>query len=150
MRRSLIREQLLASLEHWATTALFQKNKNVDAVRLLKIAWEADLKSMEKFLSHTQCLIAQFLRDSQQRQRWCQIASTFHPDDFDLAFLLANELGLAQQHAEAEGCYRQALAIQPNNAAVWNDWGTTLHQQKKYNQAIAKYKKPSKSIHVSL
>ena len=61
-----------------------------------------------------------------------------HPKNFWLHFSLGN---VTRDLGERAGCYRAALALQPNNSAAFNNLGNVLHQQKDLEGAVACYQK---------
>jgi eukaryotic-like serine/threonine-protein kinase len=70
------------------------------------------------------------------RQAWQR-----HPDDFWLAFQLANVLHWQQEHAEAAGFCRAALALRPGSSMVHSNLGIVLDYQRKREEAIEEYRR---------
>jgi serine/threonine protein kinase/Flp pilus assembly protein TadD len=94
----------------------------------------ANLVLLAGALSHAQGQAAAvaLLRQAQQR----------YPADFqvnyELAFLLIQEPGM---QAEAVGFLRAALALRPDNTAVYNQLGVALYYQGKHAEAMDAYRK---------
>jgi serine/threonine protein kinase/Tfp pilus assembly protein PilF len=93
----------------------------------------ANLVLLAGALSRAQTLApaVSLLRKAQQR----------HPADFwinfELAFLLYGERG---SEAEAVGYLRAALALRPESTGVYNNLGTALYRQGKWEEAAAAYR----------
>jgi tetratricopeptide (TPR) repeat protein/tRNA A-37 threonylcarbamoyl transferase component Bud32 len=64
-----------------------------------------------------------------------------YPQDFWLNFELGTALQLRKQAGEAVGYYRAALALRPNASAVYNNLGIALEAKGALDRAIACWKK---------
>jgi tetratricopeptide (TPR) repeat protein len=68
-------------------------------------------------------------------------ARRLYPSDFWLNFDLGTALQRAKQWEAALGCYRAALAVRPETAAVYNNLGNALHDKKQLDEAIREFRK---------
>ncbi len=162
IRSSPIRKHLLATLDDWAKALhRLQKYQARDRVLAVTLKVEPDValrdpkqwtqpKQIEEWLQGADdrttsaslvLLVAQGIEDATLKQRWLEAHYLRHPDWFDLLF----ELGyLAWEQARwqaAIGYYRAALAIRPNNHAVWHNLGSAYKAAGKPDQAAAAYRK---------
>lgn len=55
-------------------------------------------------------------------------------------FLVGNAFYFKSDFLKADEAYKKATEINPNIAKVWNNWGASLLNQKKYNEGIANFK----------
>jgi serine/threonine-protein kinase len=160
IRRSPVREPLLAALDDWA----FTRGVGADADRILDVAMRADaddrrnqFRDLWRHRKRSElvalayeidpgtlspaalCGLGQALaRQPEARVRLLRRAQARYSDDFWLVYELAIALQLAGiQSDEVVTCYRVALALQPRNGAVWNDLGALLNNQGKFTEAEA-------------
>jgi tetratricopeptide (TPR) repeat protein len=171
IQQSVIKEQLLASLEHWL---LNPKDRDLNGQLLRKRLWELislvdpdpwvnkvrnvvvskDLAAIEKLadqLHQEQGLLRQLSPSmlnfvslslpEAKRESWRRLGQSLHPADFWCNFGLANFLSEKKRPAEAIGYYYAALAIRPNTSAVYNNLGIALRDQKNLPAAIDAFKK---------
>jgi serine/threonine protein kinase/tetratricopeptide (TPR) repeat protein len=168
IRTSAIRVQLVAALDEWAYIKDRLRAGSGDALRavagladddrwrgqlrdpqvlkdraaLERLAAEegvllqppANLVLLAGALSHAKGWAAAvaLLRRAQQRY-----PADFHVN-YELAFLLTGAPGM---QAEAVGFLRAALALRPDNTAVYNNLGIALYYQGKHAEAEAAYRK---------
>jgi tetratricopeptide (TPR) repeat protein len=168
IQQSIIKEQLLAALEHWA---LFLKDRNNRLLRrhlweLISLAdpdpWAKEVRmlavsndraAIEKLadklqrdqglasrVSPTMLIFLTPRLPEGKQESWLRIGQSHHPGDFWCSFNLANFLN-EKKPAEAIGYYYVALAIRPNTDAAWYNLGVTLYHQKNLPAAIDAYKK---------
>jgi tetratricopeptide (TPR) repeat protein len=66
------------------------------------------------------------------------VAQRQHPTDFWVHFDMAQALGSKDPLTleKVAGCYRTALGLRPRNAAAWTNFGNTLWEQGKPDEAI--------------
>lgn len=168
IRKSAIRQQLVAALDDWAFVAMVANQKGLTE-KLLSIARMADPDVLRdrirdpnlwrnrpamKKLSHEILKDSrafsqqspQFLNlvggllNNREELPWRRKAVLFNPRDFWLTFGLGNALMPANPQ-EAAGYYRAALAIRPESSAAWNNLGKALTEQKKFDEALAACRK---------
>ena len=60
-------------------------------------------------------------------------------DHFDATQLLAASLAQAKQFSEAIPYFESAITLNPDNAAVLNNYGHCLHALNRYESALEKY-----------
>ena len=55
-------------------------------------------------------------------------------------FLVGNAFYFKSNFPKADEAYKKAAELNPNDAKVWNNWGASLFNQKKYDEGIVKSK----------
>ncbi len=166
--QSPIKDQLLAALDDWAYWEHRARHPDL-AGRLLGIARRADpdpwrdkirdpalLKNQQGVVKYARealrddeslarlspqmlNLVALRLPNGPTKTTWLRTAQALHPADFWINYSIA--YSLAKEDARtATGYFRAALAVRPNNAAVYNGLGMALHNQGDRPAAIAAYK----------
>jgi serine/threonine-protein kinase len=167
--RSPIKEQLLAALDAWASTAWHSRQTELQD-RLLQIArhadpdpWKdqvrnptlwrnqqalqtlagkvrADKKSLARLSPQMLEIFGYLLQGKGEAEAWLREAHTLHPADFWLNIRLSEVL-CNTRPAQAEGFCRAALAVRSHSHAAWHNLGVALHRQKDLARAIVAYKK---------
>jgi tetratricopeptide (TPR) repeat protein len=169
IQQSVIKEQLLAALEHWALI-LKDRDPNNQLIRRLwevvslvdpdpwankvrKLAVADDRAAIEELADELQrdqgllgglspamlLVLAKMLPEAKQ-ESWLRMGQSLHRGDFWCNFALADFLRSKKKRSEATGYYSVALAIRPNTAAVYNNLGVALLDQKKLPAAIDAFK----------
>jgi tetratricopeptide (TPR) repeat protein/serine/threonine protein kinase len=170
IRRSRVKEQLLAALDNWAFVA-WGRGQQTLAARLLQVARRADpdrwrdrLRDLATWtkpqttkaladqlltqktawdqLSPQMLDLVGMLLDAAQgdAEGWLRRAQARHPQDFWLSLNLANVL-LKAKRGEAAGYYRVALAVRPQSGAAWTGLGNALADQPDLKGAVAAFQK---------
>jgi superkiller protein 3 len=173
IRRSAVKEQMIAALDDWALSAWLLGKKDLQQ-RLLSLArtvdpdpwrdqlrdpatWQdpqklkaltgkllADKKALAGLSPQMLDLVGMLLGASKADAiDWLRQAHALYPNDFWLSFNLANMLTRARPE-EAARFYRAALAIRPASPVVWNNLGMVLENQKDFHGARATYQKALK------
>jgi tetratricopeptide (TPR) repeat protein len=166
IRKSAIKEQLVAALDDWSDVAWRRYQKSLHA-RLLRVARLADPDPSRDQVrdpaawTDPQCgkaLAAKLLGNKIALDRlspqvlglvghflfflkgdpegWLRQAQAQHPNDFWLNFELANVLGKSRP-GEAAGFFRAALAVRPQSTAAWTNLGNVLYFQNDLPGAVA-------------
>jgi serine/threonine protein kinase/Flp pilus assembly protein TadD len=162
IRRSAIREQLVAALDDWslATTNGIQRwqlarlASSVDADPMWRdrlpgvIVWD-ERAALERLAAEAPAaqLSPQFLtllgvrlrRAGADAERFLRTAQRLHPADFWLNLDLAMTLLRKSRPADAVGFLRAALAVRPDCSYVHNKLGLALIRLGKSEEAIAAY-----------
>ena len=165
IQQSVIKEQLLATLEDWAlhandllrkrlleAIALADPDPGVNRVR--KLAFSNNLAAIEKLADELQrdqgllrrlspsmvILLGERLPQAKQ-ESWMRVGQTLYPTDFWLNFQVAVFFSKKDRPSEAIAYYFAALAIRPNSAAVYNNLGLAFHDLKNLPAAVEAYKK---------
>lgn len=159
---SPIKEQLVAALDDWSATISDQQELDrlqgvtrlvdpdprwKDRLRQSK-AWN-DKQEVARLAQESPANVspqAHFLMTLLLRRNgldvlaWLRKAQALYPRDFWLNFELGNEVSKISP-IEAEGYFRVALAVRPQNTAAHMNLGLALHHQKRLDEAIAEYRK---------
>jgi serine/threonine protein kinase/Flp pilus assembly protein TadD len=171
IRRSPIKDQLLAALDEWAYLAWMQKDTAVQE-RLLRVArladpdpWRRQVRDADTWKSgrRLQELAGKALADNKKLSRLSpqmlnllgllveaaegdaeevlRQAQVHYPTDFWINFDLGRALDKNKRPQQAEAFYRAALAIRPTSGAAWNNLAIVLNAQKHKKGAIQAYYK---------
>jgi Tfp pilus assembly protein PilF len=169
IRRSAIKEQLLAAIDNRAFVSLVKQDRgrlmrllhfarrvdpdpwkdrvrDFDAwsdVKKLKVLASEALKSsriMSRLSPQIALLLGILLNKHGEGEKWLRQVQLLHPADFALNLHLG--LALAENRPEqSEGYYRAALAIRPQSTAAWTNLGNTLFRRKDAARAADAYRK---------
>jgi len=171
IRRSAIREQLVAGLDDWARisgiakkidlrqrlfaiAALVQPDpfrdllrdpnrwNDVSELQQFKQSLLADEKAFAELSPAMKVLLAAVL-DGRNLNGidWLYASQLAHPRDFWINFLLAWQLERFGDASISAGFYRAAIAVRPENALAWYNLGVVLRKQTLNDQAILTWKK---------
>ena len=165
IRKSPIREQIVAALDDWAMVAHFMKQHQLqkqllniarlsdeDAWRnkfrdpqvwdqpqtLWKYAQEMPVKS--RTLSLCSLIGVMLKEDPTRAEQWMRKIQANHPNDFWVNFRLGNML-LHRQPKDAIGFYRAALAVRPHSSVVYLNMGIAMRHQRNPAGAIKQFEK---------
>jgi serine/threonine-protein kinase len=163
VRRSAVREQLVAALDHWARITRDRRTRAWllavarqadpdpwrnrfrnpavwrDRAALQKLAGEARVDQLSPpLLAILGSMLAQRGGDG---VGFLTAAREQYPQDFWLNFRLGNMLRKAKKSEKAIAYYRVALALRPETNAVYNNLGLALGAQGDMAAAIAALKK---------
>jgi serine/threonine protein kinase/Flp pilus assembly protein TadD len=169
VRRSAIKEQLLAALDDWAFVTWTHGQKDLHR-RLLLVTRRADpdprkdqirdpalwnnpqaLRALADKVQADQAL-ARFspqildllgllqTKDKAKAEGWLRQAQALYPTDFWINYNLAITL-LTAKPQQAEGFLRAAIAVRPASTAAWNNLGNALRAQKDLASAVQAYHK---------
>jgi tetratricopeptide (TPR) repeat protein len=170
IRRSPVREHLIAALDDWAlvtaargkradTRALLQRLRDV-----LRLAdpdpWRGRLRDpaswrdpqafrqlanqlpMTELSPQILVLVGRLLGETgQDAETWLRRAQLLYPSDFWISFYLAGEVCHDGRLEEAEAHYRAALAVRPRSGAAWTNLGRVLQDQGQIDEAETAYRK---------
>jgi tetratricopeptide (TPR) repeat protein len=160
IRGSVIKAQLVAALDHWATST----ENPARWVWLLEVARRADPGEWsDRFRDPAAWLkreaLEQLAKEAKVGELSPQLLTALgvaliitkanvvpflttaqerHPDDFWLNFALGSALSESNPE-EAVGYYRAALALQPETSIVYNNLGGALHNKGLWDAAIKQY-----------
>jgi tetratricopeptide (TPR) repeat protein len=169
IRQSAIQELLVAALDDWAWISHVQANPAL-TIRLLEVArladpdpWRDRVRDLALWKNNTAMVrlveevqanqpflarlspqmldLVAMLLPQENREPWLRQAQAAHPRDFWLNFHLTPTLLDNNEPQEAAGFCRVALALRPNTAAVYNNLGLALREQKKLPEALDAYHK---------
>jgi serine/threonine-protein kinase len=161
VRRSSVRQQLMAALDHWAWLTLDQQRR----AWLLAVARQADPdvgrnRLRDPGLWQDRAALERLARQAQVAQWSPPLLTTLakvligaganavplltaaqrrYPQDFWLNFELGHALHERKQAGEAVSYYRAALALRPHTAIVWNNLGAALQDKGDLDGAFACY-----------
>jgi tetratricopeptide (TPR) repeat protein len=161
VRASDVRAALVAALDAWAMTTEDRRRRDwtrgvsrsaaqdSDWDRRLRASWSdpaalavlAREAPIDRLSPHLLGALAVTLSGRREAVPLLRKAQMRYPGDFWLTFLLAQELAKEEQHAEAAGFYRAALAARPDTPVVLDSLGFELEAQQKVDEAIVCYQR---------
>jgi tetratricopeptide (TPR) repeat protein len=167
IRRSSIREQLVAALDDWALATSngplrwwlmrlasaadtdpqwrdrmpgpLVWDKHVERAALERLVAEAPLAKLSPPL--LTLLGVRLRRAGADPERFLRTAQRLHPADFWLNYDLGMALFRKAQPAEAAGFFRAALVARPDCSHVYNKLGLTLIKLEKSEEGVAAYRR---------
>jgi tetratricopeptide (TPR) repeat protein/tRNA A-37 threonylcarbamoyl transferase component Bud32 len=163
LRRSDVREQLVAALDDWATLT----GPGSRRAWLLAVARRADPdpwrdRFRDPRVWQDRGAVERLARQARVEQLSPPLLTTLasvlkgvggdavplltaaqgrYPQDFWLTFEMGKALRARRQTGEAVGYYRAALALRPNASAVHNNLGNALKARGQLDQAVACFQK---------
>jgi tetratricopeptide (TPR) repeat protein len=170
VRRSPIREQLLAGLDDWAHASwwlgqperagLLQRVarradpdpwrdrvrdvtlwRNQPALRRLADQALADPQALARLSPQLLDLLGIYLEAGNAREDWFRRTQALHPRDFWLNYSLGLSLQTSGKTAQAEAFVRVALTVRPDSTAARHALANVLFAQKDYPGAALHYRK---------